>query len=76
MGSPASRWRSVRATNAIGRSHEVFKRRIETEAVLPTGKFAAMGFRFLLASRQIFMREANGWQNRFERPFMRTPETQ
>jgi putative transposase len=46
---PDSQWRSARTTNAIERLHEEFKRRIKTQAVLPS---AAMLFWALLASGQ------------------------
>jgi hypothetical protein len=44
------------------RSHEEFKRRIKTQAVLPSADTAAMLFWALLASGQINMRKVDGWQ--------------
>jgi putative transposase len=41
---PPSQWRSARTTNAIERLHEEFKRRIKTQAVLPSADTAAMLF--------------------------------
>jgi putative transposase len=59
---PPSQWRSVRTTNAIERLHEEFKRRINTQTVLPSADTAAMLFWALLASGQISMRKVDGWQ--------------
>src|SRR5919199_355734 len=60
---PPSQWRSARTTNAIERLHEEFKRRIKTQAVLPSAETAAMLFWALLASGQITMRKVDGWQS-------------
>jgi transposase-like protein len=59
---PSSQWKSARTTNAIERLHEEFKRRIKTQAVLPSAETAAMLFWALLASGQISMRKVDGWQ--------------
>jgi transposase-like protein len=59
---PPMQWRSARTTNAIERLHEEFKRRIKTQAVLPSADTAAMLFWALLASGQITMRKVDGWQ--------------
>ena len=59
---PRSQWKSLRTTNAIERLHEVFKRRIKTQTVLPSAETAAMLFWALLASGQIAMRKVDGWQ--------------
>ncbi len=59
---PPSQWTSARTTNAIEWLHEEVKRRIKTQTVLPSAETAAMLFRALLASGQITMRKANGWQ--------------
>jgi putative transposase len=59
---PPSQWRSARTTNAIERLHEEFKRRIKTQAVMPSADTAAMLFWALLASGQIIMRKVDGWQ--------------
>jgi putative transposase len=65
---PPSQWRSARTTNAIERLHEEFKRRIKTQAVLPSADTAAMLFWALLASGQINMRKVDGWQTLATRP--------
>jgi transposase-like protein len=59
---PSGQWRSARTTNAIERLHEEFKRRIKTQALLPSADTAAMLFWALLASGQISMRKVDGWQ--------------
>jgi putative transposase len=56
-----SQWKSARTTNAVERLHEEFKRRIETQTVLPSAETAAMLFWALLASGQITMRKVDGW---------------
>jgi putative transposase len=58
---PKSHWESIRASNAIERLHEEFKRRIKTQAVLLSAETAAMLFWALLASGQITMRKADEW---------------
>jgi putative transposase len=65
---PPSQWRSLRTTNAIERLHEEFKRRIKTQAVLPSADTAAMMFWALLASGQINMRKVDGWQTLATKP--------
>ncbi len=60
---PPSQWKSARTTNAVERLHEGFKRRIETQTVLPPAETAAMLFWALLASGQIAMRKVDGWQS-------------
>jgi putative transposase len=65
---PPTQWRSARTTNAIERLHEEFKRRIKTQAVLPSEETAAMLFWALLASGQITMRKVDGWQTLATRP--------
>lgn len=64
---PPSQWKSARTTNAIERLHEEFKRRIQTQTMLPSAETAAMLFWALLASGQITMRKVNGWQTLGER---------
>ena len=41
---PKSQWKSIRTSNAIERLHEEFKRRIKTQAILPSAETAAMLF--------------------------------
>ena len=60
---PPGQWKSARTTNAVERLHEEFKRRIKTQAVLPSAETAAMLFWALLASGQITMRKVDGWQS-------------
>lgn len=54
---PRSRWRSTRRTLSNG--HEVYKRRIKTQAVLPSADTACKLFCALLA---VNMRKFDGWQ--------------
>jgi putative transposase len=61
-------WKSIRTSNAIGRLHEEFKRRIKTQTVLPCAETAAMLFWALLACGQITMRKVDGWQTLAEKP--------
>ncbi len=49
--------RSARTTNAIERLHGGFKRRVKTQAVLPSAETAATPFWALPASGQVTMRE-------------------
>lgn len=65
---PPEQWRSIRATNAIERLHEEFKRRIKTQTVLPSAETAAMLFWALLASSQIVMRKVDSWKRLAEKP--------
>jgi putative transposase len=65
---PPSQWKSARTTNAIERLHEEFKRRVQTQTVLPSAETAAMLFWALLASGQINMRKVDGWQTLAARP--------
>jgi putative transposase len=59
---PDSQWKTVRATNAIERLHEEFKRRIKTQTALPSAETAAMLFWALLAADEITMRKVDGWE--------------
>ena len=70
---PPSQWRSARTTNAIERLHGEFKRRIKTQAVLPSAETAAMLFWALLASGQINMRKVDGWQTLSTKPIDQVP---
>ena len=65
---PPSQWKSARTTNAVERLHEEFRRRIKTQAVLPSAETAAMLFWALLASGQITMRKVDGWRTLAEPP--------
>ncbi len=57
-----SQWKSARTTNAIGRLNEEFRRRIETQTLLPDAGTAPMPFRALPASGRIVMRKIDGWE--------------
>ena len=70
---PRSQWRSARTTNAVERLHEGFKRRIKTQAVLPSAETAAMLSWALLASGQITMRKVDGWRTLSEQPAAAVP---
>ena len=65
---PPCQWKSIRTSNAIERLHEEFKRRIETQPVLPAAETGAMLFRALMASGQITMRKVDGWRTLCEKP--------
>ena len=58
---PPEQRRSLGTTNAIGRPHEEFKRRIKTQCLLPCAETAAMLSWGLLASGQITPRRVDGW---------------
>ena len=64
---PESQWKSIRTSNAIEHLHEEFKRRSNTQTVLPSVETAAMLFWALLASGQITMRKVDGWQSLAEK---------
>jgi hypothetical protein len=64
----ASQGRSARTTNCYRRLDEEFKRRIKTQTVLPSAETAAMLFWALVASGQITMRKADGWQTLAQPP--------
>jgi putative transposase len=57
-----SQWKAARTTNAIERLNEEFRRRIKTQAVLPSAETVPMLLWALLASGQISMRKVDGWQ--------------
>jgi transposase-like protein len=60
-GFPASQHKSLRTTNAIERLQEEFRRRIKTQASLPSEKAALLLFFGLFASGQVKMRRIEGW---------------
>ena len=66
---PKSQLKSIRTSNAIERLHEEFKRRINTQSVLPSAETAAMLFWALMASGQITMRKVDGWHSLNETSF-------
>jgi putative transposase len=57
-----SQWKSARTTNAIERLNEEFRRRINTQTVLPCAETVPMLLWALLASGQIQMRKVDGWE--------------
>jgi putative transposase len=65
---PPSQRKAIRTSNAVERPHEEFQRRIKTQTVLPCAETAAMLFWALLASGQITMRKADGWESLAEKP--------
>ena len=60
-GFPASQHKSLRTTNAVERLQEEFRRRIKTQASLPSEKAALLVFFGLFASGQVKMRRIEGW---------------
>lgn len=60
-GFPASQHKSLRTTHAIERLQEEFRRRIKTQASLPSEKAALLLFFGLFASGQVKMRRIEGW---------------
>lgn len=58
---PASQHKSLRTTNAVERLQEEFRRRIKTQASLPSEKAALLLFFGLFASGQVKMRRIEGW---------------
>jgi putative transposase len=62
-GFPASQHKSLRTTNAVERLQEEFRRRIKTQASLPSEKAALLVFFGLFASGQVKMRRIEGWRD-------------
>jgi len=58
---PASQHKSLRTTNAVERLQEEFRRRVKTQASLPSEKAALLVFFGLFASGQVKMRRIEGW---------------
>jgi len=58
---PASQHKSLRTTNAIERLQEEFRRRVKTQASLPSEKAVLLLFFGLFASGQVKMRRIEGW---------------
>lgn len=65
---PQRQWKSIRTLNAIERLQEEFKRRINTQTVLPCAETAAMLFWALLASGHVAMRKVDGWEALSKKP--------
>ena len=57
-----SQWKSARTTNAIERLNEEFRRRVQTQTVLPCAETVPMLLWALMASGQIQMRKVDGWE--------------
>jgi putative transposase len=57
---PASQHKSLRTTNAIERLREEFRRRVKTQASLPSGKAPLLVFFGLFASGQVKIRRIEG----------------
>jgi putative transposase len=58
---PASQHKSLRTTNTIERLQEEFRRRVKTQASLPSEKAVLLLFFGLFASGQVKMRRIEGW---------------
>lgn len=59
---PRSQWKCLRTTNAIERLNEEFRRRIKTQASLPSESSVLYLLFALYESGQIRMRRIDGWQ--------------
>lgn len=59
---PQAQWKSLRTTNVIERVNGEFRRRVKTQASLPTEDAVLLVLFGLVASGQIRMRRINGWQ--------------
>jgi putative transposase len=60
---PASQHKSLRTTNGVERLQEEFRRRVKTQASLPSEKAALLIFFGLFASGQVKMRRIEGWRD-------------
>ena len=60
---PKSQWKVLRTTNVIERLNGEFRRRVKTQASLPTEDSALVLLFSLLASGQIKLRRIDGWQD-------------
>lgn len=65
---PASQHRSLHTTNVIERLQEEFRRRVKTQASLPSEKAALLVFFGLFASGQVKMRRLPGWSELGQAP--------
>ncbi len=59
---PSSQWKALRATNALERINEEFRRRAKTQASLPSEEAVLFPLFGLLRSGQITLRRLVGWQ--------------
>jgi len=60
---PESQWKALRTTNIVERVIEEFRRRVKTQAVLPSPESALVLLYGLLASGQLKMRRIGGHQD-------------
>jgi putative transposase len=59
---PESQWKGLRTTNIVERINEEFRRRVKTQAVLPTEDSALLLLYGLAASGQLRFRKLDGYQ--------------
>lgn len=60
---PESQWKSLRTTNIVERVIEEFRRRVKTQAVLPSQDSALLLLYGLVASGQLRFRKLDGYQD-------------
>jgi transposase-like protein len=60
---PPSQWKVLRTTNVIGRLNGEFRRRVKTQASLPTEDAGLVILFSLVASGQIKLRKIDGWED-------------
>jgi len=60
---PRSQWKCLRTTNIIERLHEEFRRRVKTQAALPSEGAVLVLLYGLMASGQIRLRRIDGWRD-------------
>lgn len=60
---PRSQWKVLRTTNVIERLNGEFRRRVKTQASLPTEDSALVLLFSLLASGQVKLRRIDGWED-------------
>ena len=63
MSNPESQWKTLRTTNAIERLNGEFRRRVKTQASLPTEDSALILLFSLVASGQVKLRRIDGWKD-------------
>ena len=59
---PESQWKGLRTTNIVERVIEEFRRRVKTQAVLPSADSALLLLYGLAASGQLRFRKLDGYQ--------------
>lgn len=60
---PPSQWKCLRTTNVIERLHGEFRRRVKTQAALPSEGAVLVLLYGLMASGQIRLRRIDGWRD-------------